>query len=61
MENLNKEQVMYMLKQRLIFGKSQKHWYHIVTVSPWPLMGSLAALTLTVGGVMFMHSYPYGG
>ena len=31
-----------------------KHDYHLVNPSPWPLFGSLAALVLTMGGVMWM-------
>lgn len=39
----------------------QRHLYHLVDPSPWPLMGSIAALTLTTGGVMYMHSFIGGG
>jgi cytochrome c oxidase subunit III len=31
-----------------------KHDYHLVNPSPWPLLGSLAVLTLAVGSVTFM-------
>ncbi|HLY80952.1 MAG TPA: cytochrome c oxidase subunit 3 [Caulobacteraceae bacterium] len=31
-----------------------KHDYHLVNPSPWPLVGSIAALVLTMGGVMWM-------
>ena len=31
-----------------------KHDYHLVNPSPWPLVGSIAALALTMGGVMWM-------
>ena len=31
-----------------------KHDYHLVNPSPWPLVGSVAALVLTMGGVMWM-------
>ena len=31
-----------------------KHDYHLVNPSPWPLLGSLAVLTLAVGGVTYM-------
>jgi cytochrome c oxidase subunit 3 len=37
-----------------------KHPYHLVTPSPWPFLGGLAALTLTTGGVMFMHAFAAG-
>jgi cytochrome c oxidase subunit 3 len=32
-----------------------KHPYHLVDPSPWPIVGALAALALTSGGVMYMH------
>jgi cytochrome c oxidase subunit 3 len=31
-----------------------KHDYHLVNPSPWPLLGSFAALLLTMGGVVWM-------
>ena len=37
------------------------HQFHLVDPSPWPLVASIGALTLTTGGVMFMHSYNSGG
>jgi cytochrome c oxidase subunit 3 len=37
-----------------------RHPFHLVDVSPWPIMGSFSALTLTTGTVMYMHSYNYG-
>jgi len=39
----------------------QKHPFHLVTPSPWPLFASIAALLLTIGGVMYMHHYILGG
>ena len=41
--------------------KYQRHSYHLVDPSPWPLIGSLSAFTLTNGGVMYFHSYQKGG
>ncbi|RRT41952.1 hypothetical protein BHE74_00002079 [Ensete ventricosum] len=40
--------------------ESQRHSYHLVDPSPWPLSGSLGALATTVGGVMYMHSFQGG-
>jgi cytochrome c oxidase subunit 3 len=40
---------------------SQKHPYHLVDPSPWPLLGSLGALASTIGGVMYMHYFTGGG
>jgi len=31
-----------------------KHDYHLVNPSPWPLIGSIAVLTLAIGGVTYM-------
>jgi len=38
-------------------GHGPKHQYHLVEPSPWPLIGSLCAGTLAVGGVLYMHNY----
>uniref|UniRef100_A0A0E0BQY4 Cytochrome c oxidase subunit 3 n=3 Tax=Oryza TaxID=4527 RepID=A0A0E0BQY4_9ORYZ len=40
--------------------ESQRHSYHLVDPSPWPISGSLGALATTVGGVMYMHSFQGG-
>nr|YP_009647132.1 cytochrome c oxidase subunit 3 [Chloropicon maureeniae]QBX98803.1 cytochrome c oxidase subunit 3 [Chloropicon maureeniae] len=39
----------------------QKHPFHLVDPSPWPLLGAIAAWTTTTGGVMYMHDYQGGG
>jgi phage-related holin len=41
--------------------KRPLHPFHLVTPSPWPMFASFAAFILTVGGVMYMHSYKFGG
>lgn len=38
----------------------RRHPYHIVTPSPWPILSSLAAFTITTGAVMYMHRYEGG-
>nr|GMD79486.1 cytochrome C oxidase subunit 3 [Ipomoea batatas] len=40
--------------------ESQRHSYHLVDPSPWPISGSLGALATIVGGVMYMHSFQGG-
>jgi cytochrome c oxidase subunit 3 len=40
---------------------AKNHDYHILPPSPWPLLGSFSALTMAVGGVMWMHQAAYGG
>jgi cytochrome c oxidase subunit 3 len=41
-------------------GHQPKHPYHLVDPSPWPIVGAIAALALTGGLVMYMHSYSGG-
>lgn len=45
---------------KLFMISSQRHSYHSVDPSPWPISGSLGALATTVGGVMYMHSFTGG-
>lgn len=40
---------------------SQKHPFHLVDPSPWPIFGSLAAFMTTTGAVAYMHGYFGGG
>jgi len=37
-----------------------RHPYHLVDPSPWPIVGAIATLLLTGGGVMFMHEVAGG-
>jgi cytochrome c oxidase subunit 3 len=39
---------------------NQKHPFHLVDPSPWPLLGALSALSITFGMVMYMHGYIKG-
>ena len=32
-----------------------KHPYHLVDPSPWPFIGSISAMVLAVGAVLYMH------
>lgn len=38
----------------------QRHPYHLVDASPWPLVSSLSALVTATGAAMFMHSFNHG-
>jgi len=38
----------------------QRHPFHLVDPSPWPLLGAFGAFGMTFGAVMFMHGY-HGG
>uniref|UniRef100_UPI0030E18666 cytochrome c oxidase subunit 3 n=1 Tax=Squamanita imbachii TaxID=2976389 RepID=UPI0030E18666 len=39
----------------------QKFPFHLVEPSPWPILMSFSLLNLTIGGVLYMHGFPYGG
>ncbi|WP_438996179.1 cytochrome c oxidase subunit 3 [Candidatus Puniceispirillum sp.] len=39
---------------------ANKHPYHLVEASPWPIVGSAAAFTMAMGAVMYMHEVAYG-
>ncbi len=49
-----------LLNLRKNFCKNQKHSFHIVTPSIWPLFGAFSVLVCAVGLVMFMHFYTFG-
>jgi len=36
------------------------HPYHLVEPSPWPIVGSLSALILVIGGLLYMHNIAGG-
>lgn len=42
------------------FKNNQKHPFHLVDPSPWPLVASLGALATTFGGVLYMHNFVGG-
>lgn len=41
-------------------SSSAKHPYHLVDLSPWPIIMSFALLVLASGGILFMHEAVYG-
>jgi len=40
---------------------AKNHDYHILPPSPWPLIGSMTALIMAAGAIMWMHSVNHGG
>jgi len=40
---------------------NQRHGYHLVDPSPWPIIAAFSALMLTFGGALYMHGYVNGG
>jgi cytochrome c oxidase subunit 3 len=43
-----------------IIRNNQRHSFHLVDPSPWPIIAGFSALMLTTGGVLFMHGYVGG-
>lgn len=39
---------------------NQRHGFHLVDPSPWPIIAAMSALMLTFGGVLYMHGYSGG-
>jgi cytochrome c oxidase subunit 3 len=50
-----------MFYKKKFFMSFQKHAFHLVDPSPWPLFASISAFSSTVGGVMYFHGYNGGG
>jgi cytochrome c oxidase subunit III len=40
---------------------AKTHEYHILPPDPWPIIGAFSALAMAAGGIMWMHSQPFGG
>ena len=51
----NLQFILFMNKKN-----NQKHGFHLVDPSPWPLISAFSALMLTFGAVLFMHGYSNG-
>lgn len=47
-----------MIKRRRV---TQRHPFHLVDPSPWPLVAAMGALSMTFGGVMFFNDFAGGG
>lgn len=43
-----------------ILKSYQRHPFHLVDPSPWPLVASLSALFCTSGGVLYFHAFKIG-
>jgi len=42
-------------------GKTTKHAFHLVNLSPWPILLSFSTLFTVSGIAFYMHSIPFGG
>lgn len=47
------------IAMKVHFAGVQTHFFHIVTESPWPLCGSIAALSLTLGAIMEWNDFEW--
>jgi len=55
----NRENILS--NQKMYSYINTKHSWHLVDPSPWPLVTSLGAFTVTFSLVLYMHNYNYGG
>ena len=39
----------------------QKFPFHLVSVSPWPILVSFSLFSMLLGAVLYMHGFQYGG
>lgn len=39
---------------------TKRHSFHLVDSSPWPLLGSISALAVTLGAVLYFHGFYIG-
>ena len=42
------------------YKNNQRHPFHLVDPSPWPIIAAVGALGFTLGGVLFFHNYLFG-
>ena len=45
----------------IMTGWRNKHFFHLVTPSPWPFVLSMSLFATTVGSAMYFHLYEQGG
>ena len=38
----------------------KRHPFHLVDPSPWPFLGSISALAVTLGAVLYFHGFYKG-
>lgn len=55
------EMSIYKREVNQLCSMIDHHPHRLVDPSPWPLLGSMGALTSTIGSVMYMHYFTGGG
>ncbi len=48
------------MKETILKNNNQRHPYHLVDPSPWPLLASVGGFGLTFGFVMVLHDFSGG-
>jgi len=48
------------MNKNKILNSMSYHAFHLVDLSPWPILGALSAVTVAIGTAMSMHSYKFG-
>jgi cytochrome c oxidase subunit 3 len=54
---MSKKKLTEKQKELIKLYFTNQHPFHLVTPSPWPFTTSMAALSLTIGLVMYFHNY----
>jgi heme/copper-type cytochrome/quinol oxidase subunit 3 len=49
-----------MINNNKILHSMSYHAFHLVDVSPWPVLGATSAFMMAIGAAMSMHSYVFG-
>ena len=59
-QSVKKSKTFGFSTEYLLRSLSTRHKFHLVDLSPWPLIASLGAFMLTTGGVLYMHKISGG-
>jgi len=57
---MRKTDTVSVNKKEYINYKNQRHFFHIVDPSPWPLFTSLGCFSTCLGAVLYFHSFNKG-
>ena len=44
----------------MLFENNQRHDFHLVNPSPWPILTAFSVLIMVFGAAMFFHNYSFG-
>lgn len=52
--------IKILVIKKMIYSGNQKHLFHLVDPSPWPILTAFSAMSMLFGVVMYMHSFVNG-